>query len=1241
MIRKSLNKNAYLIITAICLYACSFIFINYWRYDSSPKIVQEKLQKHIKKNEEQVNSILADTSLIASLLKDAATEEQRNKLQNTSFGLFLYSFNDVDHPIPIYWNNNKFYVEKGDELKKDGNYFINYQNGDFELIKRTIQTGSMKALLVAVLPIRWDYFIENKYLKISFDGFEGLENKYIISNDSLALPIENSLGKKLFSIKLKDTDSLFEYDVVSIILRTLAIILILFFFNNLAKEIAENDFKKGFGILILSVVFLRILSYSMPFPFDFNKLALFDPSIYASNFLHPSLGDLLVNTILIYWLSSFYKSHYKQAKIIFQNPWKPLPYLNLALLVVIAIIIGAIVRSLVLDSKISFDVTNFLNLNIYTAASFVILCLLVLTFFNLSHSLIEIVFKKNISLDIQLLTASISGLIYLSCTINSASTILNLVILLWLMLYIILLNLRKADIQLPLLKSSFFIFWMMFFALSSSLLLMYENKVIELEQRKRVADKLAQQTDPSGENLLKIATSNFNDAFLSANYKRFYSENQNKYIKDSLINENFSGYLNKFDTRFYTFDSLHHPLFNDDSTSYASIRTIILNQAKQISDFKGLYSYENTTDQISYLFEKPLQDSISAKGYLFVTVKPKNYASEALYPELFKQTQDLSSDLNTDYAYAVYNNGKLINHFNDYSFPSQLTKNKNYTAEFSQIDNNGYNELWYNSGNGKQILIAKRNAYWLEFVTLFAYLFCSFLLIISLFHIGKFLLLHQFRLNSIQQLFRINIRSQIHATIIFISVFSFIVIGITIISFFINRFHKTNEERLSKSIQVMATEIQSKVKSQLIFDDEITINELGFGGNLERKINEISEVHNADVNYYDAFGTLKVSTQPYIYNKHLLSDKMDPTAFYQLHHNKITRFVQQEKIGNLSYLSIYIPVVDDAGNMYAYLNIPYLNSQAELNQEISSFLATLINLNAFIFLIAGAIAFLVTNRITSLFSLIGAKMQEVSLGKVNEEIIWARDDEIGILVGEYNKMVNKLEESAKALAQSEREGAWREMARQIAHEIKNPLTPMKLSIQYLQKAINAGSVNVKELSQQVASTLVEQIDQLSKIAGDFSQFANIGNVQLEKFDISEVIKSLISLYNTDHSVHIEWNKEEGNYFIMADKIQINRLFTNLLKNAIEASEGMNEKHIIIHQSQQNKFVLIEVTDKGTGISEETQHKIFTPNFTTKSSGTGLGLAICKGIVEKANGHISFKTAVGKGSTFIVELPLSE
>src|ERR1044072_1028982 len=181
-------------------------------------------------------------------------------------------------------------------------------------------------------------------------------------------------------------------------------------------------------------------------------------------------------------------------------------------------------------------------------------------------------------------------------------------------------------------------------------------------------------------------------------------------------------------------------------------------------------------------------------------------------------------------------------------------------------------------------------------------------------------------------------------------------------------------------------------------------------------------------------------------------------------------------------------------------------------------------------------------------------MSEVNLRKINEAIEWKRDDEIGVLVKEYNKMVQKLDESAEALAKSEREGAWRQMARQVAHEIKNPLTPMKLSIQYLQKAIDNNQTDVKTLTTNVAKTLVEQIDQLSKIASDFSQFANIGNPKNEVFDLHEMLSSLSSLYDATGNLDFLWKPVRQKVLLFADKTQLNRLFTNLLQNAIEASE---------------------------------------------------------------------------------------
>jgi nitrogen fixation/metabolism regulation signal transduction histidine kinase len=261
----------------------------------------------------------------------------------------------------------------------------------------------------------------------------------------------------------------------------------------------------------------------------------------------------------------------------------------------------------------------------------------------------------------------------------------------------------------------------------------------------------------------------------------------------------------------------------------------------------------------------------------------------------------------------------------------------------------------------------------------------------------------------------------------------------------------------------------------------------------------------------------------------------------------------------------------------------------------------------------------------------------VNLAKLNEEIVWNRDDEIGELVTEYNKMVNKLEQSAVALAKNEREGAWREMARQVAHEIKNPLTPMKLSIQYLQKSIDSNQPNVKELSSSVAATLVEQIDHLSKIAADFSQFANIGITNVEKFDLHDVIGSLKELYQPNENVEFTWKPVPQKVIVEADRTQMNRLFTNLFTNAVEA--GNHHTRIEVTEELFDSAIRVNIRDSGEGIPPEVQPKIFMPNFTTKSSGTGLGLAMCKGIIEQAKGKIWFETQQGSGTVFHVELPI--
>jgi signal transduction histidine kinase len=561
--------------------------------------------------------------------------------------------------------------------------------------------------------------------------------------------------------------------------------------------------------------------------------------------------------------------------------------------------------------------------------------------------------------------------------------------------------------------------------------------------------------------------------------------------------------------------------------------------------------------------------------------------------------------------------------------------------DFVQRKTNGYDELWHTLSDDKVIVIAKKDNLVIEAITLFSYLFSAFLILLALFWIISVLIRTRLHWQQLKDFLQLNIRTQIQTTIIFVSLFLFLVIGVSTIFFLINRYNRNNQDRLSSSLKIVTGELNTRFNAYASAANVSNPVKQIPREDLDQIVNSVAEIHNTDINLYDRNGFLIVSSNPFIYTKGILSDEMNPVAYFYMNRLNSIEFFNREKLGEISFLSIYCPLRVGRAKAMAYVNIPSFNTEDELNDEISRFLVTIINLNVFIFLIAGTIAVFLTNRITTSFSLISEKMRDVNLSRTNEIIEWKKNDEIGVLIREYNKMVAQLGESASALAKSEREGAWREMARQVAHEIKNPLTPMKLSIQYLQKANNSEAPNVKELTANVAKTLVEQIDHLSKIASDFSQFAHIGNPVNEVVDLHEMLSTLTSLYETMENVIFKWIPVPGKITVFADKTQLNRLFTNLLQNALEACHDQEVCAITIQEELREDHIQIRISDNGEGIPEQMRTKIFIPNFTTKSSGTGLGLAMCKTIVEQAKGKIWFETEEDNGTTFFVELPLQE
>jgi two-component system nitrogen regulation sensor histidine kinase NtrY len=1243
---KSFYKHSYLVIVAVWLFILSFLFSTTWSFKTSPASIQEKFERYIVNGERTFDRFAKDTLAISVLLNPNAVATDVQKYQSGETGLFVYTPNDVGNLLLTFWSNNKVSPQPNDLTRPDGKYLVVHSNGEFEFIKRTTRVKGHQVVLAGMIPIRWNYFINNKYLATNFPALGNTVKKYELEEQGGSIKVKNGDGKVLFGLDEKQTIRKSHPGTLSLVCKILAIAFVLAFFNMLAFDLSlAKGWLKGFLFLAAIIFFIRFLSYQFDFPFNYRGFELFDPAIYASNLVHPSLGDLLINIILLFWLITFVKytgiPQMKGPQVYTGRKAFIITVSLSVLLVILSFAAAGIIRSLIIDSKISYDVANFFRLTIYTLISFIVLCFVTLSFFNISHVLLLHIYKcADVPPYVKYLAVAVTGLLYLTFNLKSMAMESNMVVLLWLLLYLFIINFRRSDLLVPLIRSSFFLPWLIFFAASISALIIYQSRDVQLVERKSYAEKLAMQSEPSSQNILNIGLSNFNnDAFLVSNFYRFHYEFANKMLKDSLINQNFQGFLNKYDTRIYTFDNKYKPLYNEDSIPYELVTNLMTNQSKKTS-IPGVFYFENAYNRFSYLFHREIKNqNDSTLGYFFVVADPKKYKSDALFPELFKEVRDNAADADINNAYAIYSNGQITVNFGDYNFVSIVPRNQFPKQDFVEKIRNGFSELWYNAGNSKLIILVKPDTVSYQAVTLFAYLFGTFLFLIVMFHAAQFFIKTRFRWNRIVSSMRLNIRSQIQSTIIFISLFSFIVIGAATISFYISRFRKTNRERLVKAINIMANEVKSQIVTHAMFDDGIKLYDLGPRNQLERSINEISEIHSIDVNFYDLAGNLIISTQPYIYRKQILSGMMEPEAFYHLHYNNEIQYIHQENVGAFSFLSIYVPIRDESGQPYAYLNIPYLNSQAELNQEISNFLVTLINLNAFIFVFAGAIALLLTNRITRSFSLIGSKMKEINLGKAMEEIEWNSNDEIGALVNEYNKMVKKLEESAQALAKSEREGAWREMARQVAHEIKNPLTPMKLSIQYLQRSIEEKNPDIQMLSQKVAATLVEQIDQLAKIASDFSQFANIGHGKVEKFNVSDVLASLINLYSANEKLLINWKKPNRACTIEADRTQINRLFTNLFQNAIEASTENEQIEIDIEQKIEGNKLSISVTDHGGGIPEEKRDRIFTPNFTTKSSGTGLGLAICKGIVEKANGKIWFETEEGKGTTFYILLPL--
>lgn len=403
------------------------------------------------------------------------------------------------------------------------------------------------------------------------------------------------------------------------------------------------------------------------------------------------------------------------------------------------------------------------------------------------------------------------------------------------------------------------------------------------------------------------------------------------------------------------------------------------------------------------------------------------------------------------------------------------------------------------------------------------------------------------------------------------------------------------------------------------------------------KIHELADIHSLQINIYSLKGKLLKSSKA----SFSIDTPAPPIPDYILklvQSSMEKRYVDIKTIDEKKYRSSFSQIKDLKFKPLGILNLPYIEDDGFYDRELQNFLIRLGQVYAFMLVIAFALAYFLSSYVTQSLKAISDKITETSLNQKNEKI--ELDDsnrEISLLINAYNAMVDELEESATKLAQSEREQAWRDMAKQVAHEIKNPLTPMRLTVQSFHRKFDPNDPEVRQKMKDYSETLIQQIDTMTSVASAFSNFASMPAQQNETLNVVNIVDLALDIFNEDY---IKFISEENEIITKIDRTQLIRIITNLVKNAIQAiPDEQEEKAIIVTVKRDRHNVLIMVKDNGTGIESPNIARIFEPKFTTKTSGMGLGLGIIKNIIENYKGTITFDTESGKGTVFTVSLPL--
>ncbi len=1149
---------------------------------------------------------LADNGIIILIYKnDTLVSWSDNSI---SFSNIFYP---ADYENPLVFLSNAYYAVKTFE-------FNEYVTVGFILIKK-------------------EYPYENKFLKNAFhDDFKIPSSAEIIAEGiSGSNSIYDWNNRYLFTLIFSNETKYPELkNLLPPILYLISLFFILLYISSIIKNIGSNK-SRNWAILVTGLIFLafRFIEARYKFPTSVYNLELFGPLPFANSIFLSSLGDMLLNALLLTFLAiKFNRDFYFSEKLFTGNKFKSflLQIILFVGLTAYSVFIYSMVISLIYDSSISYEAYKVTGLSTY---SFIGLFVYALYFTSLILIIDKILEpgKRNFTPGTVIL---IFALVLIICfaagyLTNIRTDIFSIVFMFLIFSVITFIKYKRDHIY----RYPSLVLLVLLFAFYTIYFTTYISQKKERNSMKILVENLAAEHDPVAEYLLERISQKITsdkrllDLLIDYYYSSadIYSYLQNKY---------FTGFWNKYNMRFIDCrpsDSIYFDIPEKAQFQcYDFYDEVINNDGIRLPNSK-FYYLDYLNGRINYLgrLKYLLPDSIN-EITLFIELESRLVSEELGYPELLLDDKFVQNTGLSELSYAKYYKNRLIAQSGNflYALDSDVYGDTNEDYNFLNFD--GYTHLIYNTDENNMIILSKPSVTFFNLLVSFSYFFVFYYLLVAV----SLLLVN---ISKLDKRIELNFKNKIQLFIISILFLSLILIGGGTIYFSIKQYQEKHNDNLREKIQSVYVELDHKLAFLNVLRPDWSADKYD---NLDQLMIKFSEVFYTDINLYDPDGNLLATSRPEIFERGLLGEKMNPFAFKKMVIDKQAEFVHHEKIGNLDYLSAYVPFINVDNKLLAYLNLPYFTKQNLLKKEITTLAIAIVNVFMLLILLTVAIAILISGQITKPLSLIQQKFSEIKLGKKYEQIQYNRKDEISSLVSEYNRMVKELAVNVELLAKSERESAWREMAKQIAHEIKNPLTPMKLSVQHLLRAWKDGEKNYNNHIDKVANNLIEQIDNLSAIASEFSNFAKMPKAKNQKIDLVQKIKNSVDLFTNTKGITIKTNFHNNkNVTVLGDKEQLSGMFINLIKNAIQSIPEDIKGKIEVELMTTKNTALVKIRDNGKGIPDELKEKLFMPNFTTKSSGMGLGLAIVKNIIESCNGSIDFETDLGKGTTFTLEFPI--